>query len=164
MNPETLTSPVSLGEPHSFAGLALIPLLAAAEPQLEYVGLNEGLARGLQITEVDDAGSVATLFVSNPTPHDVLIYEGEELVGAKQNRVPDRAILVQAQSKVPIPVSCVERGRWAYRSTKFAAAPRAAYPELRMQKHLGGSQHHVWDSVAKKSERLAAHSPTDASE
>jgi hypothetical protein len=154
----------NLGTPSAFGALALIPLFAAQEPQLEYVGLDEGLARGLRVTELDDAGSVGSLFVANPTSLDVLIYEGQELVGAKQNRILDRTILAQANSKIPIPVSCVERGRWAYRSTQFAAAPRAAYPELRLHKHLGGGQGHVWESVAAKSSRLDAHSPTDAAE
>jgi hypothetical protein len=156
--------PFTLGEPRQFAGLALVPLHAAREPRLEYVGLDEGLARGLQVTEVDDAGSVGTLLVANPTDLNVLLYEGEELVGAKQNRILDRAILVQAGSKVPVPVSCVERGRWAYRSATFSAAPRTAYPEVRAHRHLGGGQGEVWSSVARKSVRLAAHSPTEAAE
>ncbi|MEI8105963.1 MAG: hypothetical protein WCH31_09015 [Actinomycetes bacterium] len=36
--------PFSLGDPASFAGLALIPLFPADEPRLEYVGLDEAEA------------------------------------------------------------------------------------------------------------------------
>src|SRR5947207_3304029 len=102
----TLTSthrPFRLGEPASFGGLSLIPLFPTAEPQLDYIGLDEAIARGLAVTEISDAGAVSTLFVSNPLDANVLLYEAEELVGAKQNRILDRPVLVPAQSKVTVP-------------------------------------------------------------
>ena len=157
------TSSFSLGEPASFAGLALIPLYPAGGPRLEYIGLDEAVAHGLAVTEVSDAGAVGTLFVSNPLDVNVLLYDGEELVGAKQNRILDRPVLVQAQSKTPVPVTCVERGRWDYRSERFAPAPRAAYPSLRRARQAGG-QSAAWADVSAKSIRMSAHSPTDASE
>jgi len=64
----TLTAsrtPFTLGEPASFAGLALIPLYPVDGPRLEYIGLDEAIANGLAVTEVSNAGSVGTLFVSN---------------------------------------------------------------------------------------------------
>ncbi len=156
--------PFDLGEPAAFGGLALVPLFPSAGPRLDYIGLDEAIASGLAVTEIDEAGSVANLFVSNPLGINVLLFEGEELVGAKQNRILDRSLLVQAKSKTPVPVSCVERGRWSYRSERFASAPRAAYPELRRAKREGGGQAEVWMNVAAKSSRLDAWSPTDASE
>jgi hypothetical protein len=153
-----------LASPPVFGGLALVPLFPSAEPRLDYIGLDEAIASGLAVTEIDEAGSVANLFVSNPLGINVLLFEGEELVGAKQNRILDRSLLVQAKSKTPVPVSCVERGRWSYRSERFASAPRAAYPELRRAKREGGGQAEVWMNVAAKSSRRDAWSPTDASE
>ena len=96
----------------------------------------------------------------------MLLYEGEELIGAKQNRVLERSILVAAGSKLEIPAKCVEQGRWAYRSRRFAPAPRAAYPELRRLRHdLGApSQQAVWGEVAAKSARLGVRSATGAAE
>ena len=160
---ERTAAPFTLGEPTSFGGLALVPLFPAAEPELEYIGLDEAIAHGLAVTEISDAGAVSTLFVSNPLDVNVLLYEGEELIGAKQNRILDRPVLVQAQSKVPVPVTCVERGRWDYRSERFTPAPRAAYPELRRARAAGG-QSAAWTNVSAKAARLHAVSPTDASE
>jgi hypothetical protein len=126
--PKTL--PLKLGVPAQFGGLLLVPLFSTLEPRLECIGLDEATALGLSVTEVDDAGSVSTLLVTNPLDLNVLLFEGQELVGAKQNRILDRTIVVAANSKVGMPVSCVERGRWSYRSDCFTPAPRAAYPGL----------------------------------
>jgi hypothetical protein len=156
--------PFELGAPVAFGGLALVPLLLTAEPRLEYLGLDEAMARGLAVTEVNEGGSVANLAVSNLLDANVLLFEGEELVGAKQNRILDRTLLVPATSRTSVPVSCVERGRWSYRSRSFAPAPRTAYPELRRTKREGGDQGRVWSEVAAKARRLDAWSPTDASE
>ncbi len=156
--------PFEPGDPIAFGGLALVPLFSVAEPRLDYVGLDEAMDRGLAVTEVDEAGSVSNLSVLNRLDLNVLLFEGEELVGAKQNRILDRTILIKAVSKTPVPVSCVERGRWSYRSRQFSSAPRTAYPELRRAKREGGDQSRVWMEVASKAARLDAHSPTDASE
>ena len=155
--------PFELVDPISFGGLALVPLLLTDEPRRSYLGLDEAMANGLAITEVDEVGSVPTLSVANVLDIDVLLFEGEELVGAKQNRILDRTILVPAASQTPVPVSCVESGRWSYRSRSFTSAPRTAYPELRRRKREGGGQSEVWADVAEKARRMDAESPTGAS-
>jgi len=158
--------PFELGEARSFGGLTLVPLYPVVPPCADYVGLDEATAGGLVVTEVDEAGSVETLLVVNPLGAAALLYEGEELAGAKQNRVLERSILVAAGSKLEIPAKCVEQGRWSYRSRRFAAAPRAAHPELRRLRHdLGApSQRAVWGEVAAKSARLGVRSATGAAE
>jgi len=161
-----MSVPFELGEARSFQGLTVVPLFAAAPPRVEYVGLDEAAAGGLTVTEVSEAGSVESLLLINPLADCVLLYEGEELVGAKQNRVLERSILVAAGVKLEIPAKCVEQGRWGYRSRRFAPAPRAAHPELRRIRHdLGApSQGAVWDEVAAKSVRLGVRSATGAAE
>jgi hypothetical protein len=158
--------PFEVGEARTFAGLTVIPLFPSEPPALEYVGLDEAIARGLAVTEVDESGSVGTLRVKNPLDELVLLYEGEELVGAKQNRILTRTTLLAARSAHEIPVACVEPGRWAYRTRDLAPAPRAAYPELRRVRHATGvlDQGEVWNNVAAKQARFHSYSPTGASE
>ena len=43
-----------------------LPIYTEAEPVADYVGLDEAIAGGLTVTEVDDAGAVETLLVANP--------------------------------------------------------------------------------------------------
>ena len=156
--------PFEAGAPSAHAGLTVVPLFPREQPLLDYLGLGEAVAGGLSVREVNDAGSVNGLVVENPLDAHVLLYEGEELVGAKQNRVVRRTALVGARSSAALPVDCVERGRWAYRTPRFQPADRVAYPEQRKLRHSGAGQQEVWANVASKAERHQAVSPTDAQE
>jgi hypothetical protein len=162
MKTQTQSLPFQLGEPRSFGGLTLLPLFSSQPPEAEYVGLDEAVARGLVIHEVDEAGDVELLLLENPLAERVLLYPGEEVAGAKQNRVLQVAVFAEAGVSLKIPVHCVEPGRWAYRSRSFAPAPRAAYPKLRRAQRAGQSA--VWSEIAAKSERLQSFSPTGAAE
>src|SRR5712691_6384574 len=153
----TQSLPFELGEPRPFGGLTILPLYPQSS-SVEYIGLDEAVARGLEIHEVDEHGVVEELHVQNSLDELVLLYEGEELIGAKQNRIVEWTILAEAHSKLTVPVHCVERGRWAYRSQRFAPARHAASPELRRHKR----QAEVWAEVSAKSARLGIASPTDA--
>ncbi len=154
--------PFQLGKPRSFGSLTIVPLFPGHEPRLEYVGLDEAVARGLTVSEVDEHGDVQALRLVNPLAELVLLYEGEELVGAKQNRIVARTALAAAGSELRLPVHCVEHGRWAEPTEALAPAPQVAYPKLRAARHRGGGQVEVWASVAAKAESLDAHAPTGA--
>ncbi|MEJ7793506.1 MAG: DUF6569 family protein [Gaiellaceae bacterium] len=162
---------IQLGEPVEHRGIVIAPIFPRRTPVAGYATLEDALPLGLRIGEVSEAGAVPELAVENPTDGNVLLYDGEELLGAKQNRILNMTVLVPAQSKLPIPVSCVEEGRWHRRSADFAAAPHAAHPELRRRKAQrlaatplarGIAQSEVWDEVRAKSARMGVHSKTGA--
>jgi hypothetical protein len=170
-----LAEPLRVGEPDSHGALAVFPLFAAP-PRLEYVAFADGCARGLTIKELDHGASVNDLMVLNPTDVNVLLYEGEEVLGAQQNRTFDVSVLVAAGAALRVPVSCVEHGRWdgSRHAETFSPAPQAAYPELRRMKNRAArarvtaglearaDQRAVWDEVADKSARHDVGSPTHA--
>jgi hypothetical protein len=153
----------------------MYPLLVPEESAPGYLTLDEALAAGLtSVTEVSESGRVPELLVKNLAPQPVLILDGEELVGAKQNRIVNLTILVAARQTLPIPVSCVEAGRWAHRSRDFAAAGRAHFASGRARKleqvsfamRASGSrladQGAVWQDIHEKSSRMRAESATEA--
>ena len=75
----------------------------------------------------------------------ILILAGEELVGAKQNRLGKRDLfLVAGLSTLTVPVSCVEQGRWGYRGKEFKSERRMSSPLLRSK---------VEEDVSVRSER-----------
>ena len=71
------------------------------------------------------------LLVENKGDVRVLFLEGEELVGAKQNRILNTSVLVAARSKIKIPVSCVEQRRWGYKSRYFGTSGSVSPSKLR---------------------------------
>jgi hypothetical protein len=140
-----------------------------------YLTADDAMAKGLfSVSEVSEAGSVPELEVRNRGPLPVLLLDGEELVGAKQNRIVNLTILVAAQSTLVIPVSCVEAGRWHHRSRSFTTSPRTHYAAARAAKaeqvsasmretgSRRSDQSAIWADIADKSARLAVSSPTCA--
>ena len=161
-----------IGEPVEHRGIVILPLFPRHDPVADYLTLDEGLAQGLRISETSDAGTVPELVVENPLAERVLLYDGEELVGAKQNRILNVSVLVEAKASVAIPVSCVEEGRWRHVSPSFGESPHISHAELRRRKAetqaaqplaRGIAQGEVWDAVREKSARMRVHSPTGAS-
>ena len=166
-----LETTIQIGDPVAHRGIAIAPLFPRQQPRAAYVTLEEAVPLGLRVTEVDAAGSVPELRIANPLDSSVLLYDGEELLGAKQNRILNVSVLVPAASAATVPVSCVEEGRWHARSVTFAPAPHAAYPELRRRKaeRLGAAplargvaQSEVWDAVRAKAARFGVDSATRA--
>ena len=162
---------IQLGEPVEHRGVVIAPLFPRRQPVASYVTLEEAIPLGFHVGEIDEAGSVPELLARNPLDKNVLLYDGEELLGAKQNRILNVTVLVKARSETRIPVSCVEEGRWHARSHSFGAARHAAYPELRRRKaerlsaaplERGVAQGEVWQALAEKAGRLGVHSPTGA--
>jgi len=123
---------VEVMEPTESGGLQVFGLRWSGGDGPGYVTLDESLAGGqLEITEVSDGGTVPTLKVRNKGTLAAFLMAGEQLSGGKQNRVLNASILVPAESELPIPVSCVERGRWAYRSGNFGSSGSSSHSGLR---------------------------------
>ena len=96
---------LKVGRKQSYKNLALYPLLSTYSLDLEYLMLDEALGENLiEIAEKDNDGSVPELRVMNKSPRMILILDGEELVGAKQNRIVNTTILVQGNTTIVIPV------------------------------------------------------------
>ena len=159
----------------SFKNLAMFPLLSAYASNLKYLLLDEALREGLvEVVEVSKEGAVPELNVTNNSPQMVLILDGEELVGAKQNRIVNTTILIQANTTIVIPVSCVEQGRWSYHSPHFASEERVMSPSLRAMKseqvqfslrssgEYRSDQGALWHGIAEKAARRGAASPSMA--
>jgi hypothetical protein len=169
-------SEIKIGAKQSHKNMTLYCLLAAHEVNVDFLTLDEALEQGaLSITEVSDDGSVPELMVINRSDHKVLLLDGEELLGAKQNRVLNVTVLIAAHSETGIPVSCVEHGRWSYRSREFGSARRAMSADLKRKKSqsvrenlrtagsFASAQGMVWQEIDAKFARMAAApSPTMA--
>jgi len=128
----------------------------------------------LEITEINSDGSVPQLLVRNLGAQDILILEGETVIGGKQNRAVNSTFIIPAGGEIVVPVSCVEAGRWRYASNKFSSGDSVLYSSLRAESHravsrnlhsnrgYGSNQSGVWSNIAAKQMRMAVDSPTGA--
>jgi hypothetical protein len=166
---------VQFGEAQTDKNITILPLLSPADGTFQYRTLGEALAGNhFAITEVSTAGSVPDLLVVNRANTPVLLIDGEELAGAKQNRVLNTSILIKEVSETRIPVSCTERGRWSYASPAFAESGNVMAHKARARKTRSvheslqacgapiSDQGEVWHDIAHLQEQACFYSPTSA--
>jgi len=155
--------------------MGIIPLLTDLDDSPEYLTLKEALDKqALVISEVSKEGSVPELKVVNKGDGLVLLLDGEELVGAKQNRVLNTSILLKEKSETIIPVSCTEQGRWSYTSKDLSDSGTVMIPKMRVMKsktvsdslqdsqQFASDQGTVWTAIDEMSEEADARSQTRA--
>jgi hypothetical protein len=171
----TTASKFHLGPPQVAGPLAVYPIFGADEPRLVYRSLGQAVKHGAFVSEVDEDGDVNDVLACNASDQPVLLYEGELIYGARQNRTIDAPVLVPAGVELRVEVSCVEQGRWdgSQGDEHFAPAPHAVDPEIRRTKRASANrrsaagavarpeQGEVWREVAST---LAEHSVVSASD
>jgi len=180
-----LSGRLKVGEPQVSGRLTIYPLFFSGsenageekdpeQKEVRYLLLEEALDKGtFEVGEISESGSVNTIVVTNQTGEPVLILDGEELLGAKQNRMVNATIMVAA-GKTIIPVSCVEQGRWRYEDVKFSKSEAFGYSSLRRQKaeqvscsletgtEFKADQSAIWEEIERSSNNLGTESPTGA--
>lgn len=170
---------LSPADPQRHESLTVYPLLSPDGDGLGCVLLPDAIRAGtIRITEVGQ-GSVPELIAINTGDTDVLVLDGEQLIGAKQNRMASRSILLPAHSETRIPVSCMEHGRWHHVSPEFAPSEYHSPSNVRRRHRtaetssvllgmvaapsvLRNAQGAVWDEIACMADDLDAHSGTRA--
>jgi ARG and Rhodanese-Phosphatase-superfamily-associated Protein domain len=166
---------LTFGQAQTFDHITILPIVAGLNHSPDYLTLGEAAtAWQISITETSQAGSVPELLVTNIAEKPVLLLDGEELAGAKQNRVLNTTILLREKSQTRIPVSCTESGRWSYSSPAFAPADLVMEKEIRARKSRSVSQslaskaqyhsdqQEVWSGISALHCKAQSSSPTSA--
>jgi len=147
MELEDVLRDVTLGDPLVWRNLQVFPLEKANGQMPSYALIDDLLGQGkAALTELADDPAVATIAVHNHAEVDALILDGAELHGAKQNRMVNVTIIVGKHSETPIPVSCVEQGRWGGTTHGFVSSQRTVASKLRNRK-----AHMVAESLVRES-------------
>jgi hypothetical protein len=175
----------SIGKPQHHENLTIFPILAEMDRDLPYLLMADALASGSLAISEKGSGEVPVLLARNASPQPILVLDGEQLVGAKQNRMTNRSILLPSMSTLEIPVSCMEHGRWHFVSDSFASAPHHAPSKVRRKpremevramresaaqglgersshRDLHMSQGEVWHEIREMSANLGSESRTGA--
>jgi hypothetical protein len=120
------------GAPVKVGLVWFVPVVGAAEgPDADL--LEEALGRGVsRVTEVDEGGRVGSVKVSHSGGRPLLVLCGEQVAGAKQDRVFNSSFIVPPGVEVELPVSCVEQGRWHRASDEFSSLGATASSRTRI--------------------------------
>jgi hypothetical protein len=166
---------VRFGDVQVYQNIAIVPLLSSKEGKCKYLTLTEALASwNIAVTEVSADGSMPQLRVVNRSNTLVLLIDGEELCGARKNRVLNTSVLLKECSETRIPVSCTEQGRWSYTSRAFqesgnviplttrARKARSVSASLAKSAFFLADQREVWDGIAELQSKVHTPSPTSA--
>ncbi len=152
---------INFGNIQVHAHVAVIPIIGNGNSGPDYLTMKEAMEQQfLTVTEVTEGGTVPELKVINRGQKPVLFLDGEELSGAKQNRVLNTTILLKEMSETVIPVSCTEHGRWDYRTAQFEESGHimsaklrrvknaSVHENLRSARSFRSDQRAVWDEIA----------------
>ena len=159
----------AVGRPITRLGISLFPVYLTANQLPE---IATGPTAGIVLDELP-AASVPQLVVTNPTEQPILLVEGEQFVGGRQNRTINVSVLVPSQATVEIPVSCLERGRWGHyrgfeRGETFTSRrvrrvkQHAVASSMAMAGSRHGDQSAVWGAVARELDDLNVQAATSA--
>jgi flavodoxin len=172
---KSFVSSLRIGEPTAYQNLTVFPLYTDQSREDGITLLDDAIkTEKFTVTEINEGGNVPELKAVNELDTDVLILDGEELVGAKQNRIVNTTIIIGMGKEVVIPVSCVEQGRWHYRSRKFSSGKSNLYADLRRKKAKAvlhslkrnasyeADQHEIWDDIKQKAANFSVDSDTEA--
>ncbi|MDT8273515.1 MAG: DUF6569 family protein [Desulfomonilia bacterium] len=166
---------LQVGGVQHFKNVSIYPIFLGLAGAIRHLVLKEALEEHLVvIREVDEGGHVPELVVVNNADLPLLIVDGEELFGAKQNRVLNTTVLLKKKSTTIIPVSCTEQGRWHYDTNTFTDSGVIMSPRVRGVKNRSvreslqrsgdyrSDQGAVWDGIQRQAVHASVHSPTSA--
>lgn len=172
---KNIFSKIKVLESQKFDDVLVYPLSLEVNNVPYFITLEEALkTEKFLIKEVNVFGEVPILKVINGLSEEVLILDGEELRGGKQNRVVNTSILVKRKSKLNIPVSCTEERRWHYISDDFRDPDIIIPLEVRKIKNFGvfenlvfnkeyrSEQYLIWEHIDRMGKEYKVDSETSA--
>jgi len=102
---------LEIAEAISYKRLHLFPVFRQTLKDVKLKTLVEALKE--EIIEVKETGTVSELEIINKSKNmKVLIMEGDIVKGGAQNRVINVSMILDENSTVKVPTTCVQQGRW----------------------------------------------------
>ena len=145
-----------------------IPICSNEEKKASYITINQNKSNLFCLHETESVGS---LLVENLSLKPLLVLNGEIFDGAMQDRVANEPVLIPSKTSVEINVSCVEQGRWSYKTKAFRRGKNMFNYHSKGVKDLhnnsfkhnqpsGSIQSNVWSSISDKQRRMGVFSRT----
>ena len=161
---QDLFKTLTIGEPLRAGAAFMFPVFGQTIGDKQAMEtLDEALEAGsASVAEVSAQGSVPELVIVNLGKECLFLLDGEQILGAKQNRTFNLSMLLPPSSETVVPVSCLESGRWSMRGGKVRAAGHAHFASGRANKlrsvseslanerKFASDQHQVWSDIDAK--------------
>ncbi|WP_405294238.1 ARPP-1 family domain-containing protein [Methanobrevibacter sp.] len=165
-NLEEINSNIELLAPQSYRNISIIPIKSNSNTKLDLLTLKKGFELGLVEVKECEVSTVNTLIVKNNAVTPLILIDGEEVVGGDQNRLVNATTIIAAKSDMKVPVSCTEKGRWAYKSEFKNSNYIANYKTRRAKEYASRKtssfQDTVWSSINDLEVKNSFVSPTSA--
>ncbi len=166
----------TLHDPRTSGPLTVFPIVGGNGDGADYILLADAVEKGIaRVTEESDSGNIPVIQIVNTGTTPLLGIQGEEYVGAKQNRTLNITVLA-GKGITQIPVTCVEQGRWDPSPEKTFSAGSYESVAMRQMKsaniaenikaHTTGftkfraNQSAVWEAVDEVAAKHGVHSGT----
>ena len=160
---------IELMESQKYKNVEVIPIKTDSFSKKDFLTLKKGHEMGLVEIKELESSTVNTVICTNNAVVPLLLIDGDEITGAMQNRIINESMLIPANTKMNIPVSCTEQGRWEYKNHGRSFEPslyslnystrssksRAAYESR-------GYQSEVWGSISNLEDRCEFKSKTSS--
>ncbi len=149
--------------PIAYKNLTLLPVVRRVKPKKpspDLLVLDEGMKRGLVEIVEKEGGDVNQLVVENRSDRPLFLMAGEVVIGGKQDRIIGKDTVIPKQSTEPVPVFCVEHGRWSGRKASFESAGAMAHTKLRNNAKYK-DQGKVWAEVSAENAKKGTENATD---
>ena len=173
---ELLLDGYVLGTPSVAGPLTVFPVFADGDATPSHEGDGRGplpfaLAAelGAEARELPDGATVQRIEVHNPLDRPVILFDGDAVVGAQQDRIADGTQIVPPGTRQRVRVCCVEEGRWDGSRSKERFRPASYRAPLSLVRSKAASrrtgvapQREVWQQVRTTVEQLKTHTATGA--
>ena len=165
---------IELGEPLRLGGLTLFPLRTPPPPRPYRLAHEAMVAGELTVEEVEPEGILSRVRALSRSTSPALFVEGQELVGAKQDRAVNTSLLLAGGAAAILPVSCIEQGRWSETASGLHSRGLIVSPGVRFAIKMSvtrslaahwdchADQVRVWDCIDHCQAALRVASPTQA--
>lgn len=150
---------IEVGEPVFIKNLLLYPLHSDGNG-IKAFSLEEAIREGKARIEEKDGGKIDEVIFKNLSEEKIFALDGEEIIGALQNRVTNTAFFAEEKSTFSLPVTCVEERRWKGKEKIFspgeisfatlrAVLCKTTTQSLYKKKSFSSDQSLIWETVKK---------------
>lgn len=108
----SLLPALASGRPVEHSAGVFVPLVSDRPAPPAAVLLEEALESRETVVRELDSAHMNRIIVEHGGASPLLILDGDMMVGGFQDRAFDASVVVEPRSRLELPVSCIERGRW----------------------------------------------------